>query len=394
MRCRQALDKIDYLNAVFFQYLAEGAANVVFSITDYHSQLSPFHRAFVFTDDEDGYVLPSYQFYGKVIRVPKDNEHTLDGQRIKDGFENDVKPLFRNGFLHHLMEHEPVEFDSHIAMALDLELRYVHSDGTTERPRRHEGAIRHETQIALLMTNMSSTPGTSFTIEFKPKWLVQSPNAPRNAYRCRTCAMRAYANWKEKEPDEENKHPPAKTYICPLYLFNGDEQIVGPWVHEKILQLIPSFVNPGQEDGVVGAITTYLTKGDGFALLQHLGIMQKALDPIGVLNHLDATGNHLYSTESNESDLLGIEHQLRLAMTLRDCSMFVKVYYSRQTIAVESKLGDLDFKSVEKVPGWIEKEKRLVEGGFYMGKEGDAGMNASECCLIATEFRRNLPYHW
>ncbi len=59
-----------------------------------------------------------------------------------------------------------------------------------------------------------------------------------------------------------------------------------------------------------------------------------------------------------------------LAMTLRDCTCFVRIP-ADPSRPVEAKLADLDKKNAAaKMESWQEMERRLIEGGFYEGKEG------------------------
>jgi len=58
-------------------------------------------------------------------------------------------------------------------------------------------------------------------------------------------------------------------------------------------------------------------------------------------------------------------------MTLRDCSLFIKMSYTAKgLVSIESKLGDLDFKSAVKIVDWSEKERQLLNDGSYTVKEG------------------------
>lgn len=63
--------------------------------------------------------------------------------------------------------------------------------------------------------------------------------------------------------------------------------------------------------------------------------------------------------------------RLQLAMTLRDCSCFVRIPADGDGGGdgeVEARLGDLDRKNGEEKLGyWREMERGLVEGGFYGG---------------------------
>jgi inositol-pentakisphosphate 2-kinase len=46
--------------------------------------------------------------------------------------------------------------------------------------------------------------------------------------------------------------------------------------------------------------------------------------------------------------------------------MFIKISYNTAGVtAIESKLGDLDFKSAEKIVDWMDKEKQLLQDSSY-----------------------------
>lgn len=53
--------------------------------------------------------------------------------------------------------------------------------------------------------------------EFKPKWLLQSPSAPKDAVRCRQCARSAQENVKRRANGK-----PCKQYLCPLDAVSDD----------------------------------------------------------------------------------------------------------------------------------------------------------------------------
>lgn len=56
-------------------------------------------------------------------------------------------------------------------------------------------------------------------------------------------------------------------------------------------------------------------------------------------------------------------------MTLRDCTCFVRIPADAGA-AVEAKLADLDKKnSAAKLGYWKATERRLIEGGYYEGRE-------------------------
>lgn len=68
--------------------------------------------------------------------------------------------------------------------------------------------------------------------------------------------------------------------------------------------------------------------------------------------------------------------RLELAMTLRDCTIFLRIPAAAGSDGgegegeVEAKLGDLDLKNSEaKLGYWMELERDLAEQGFYAGTE-------------------------
>lgn len=76
--------------------------------------------------------------------------------------------------------------------------------------------------------------------------------------------------------------------------------------------------------------------------------------------------------------------ELRVAMTVRDCSVFVRLGGGdgkgdeEGDGEVEARIGDLDVKSPEKLGYWKETERVLVEEGWYAGRvegEGEGGRN-------------------
>ncbi|AEO57785.1 hypothetical protein MYCTH_2062719 [Thermothelomyces thermophilus ATCC 42464] len=74
------------------------------------------------------------------------------------------------------------------------------------------------------------------------------------------------------------------------------------------------------------------------------------------------------SNDDDDDDLSGAG-RFQLAMTLRDCACFLRVPADPGS-PVEAKLGDLDKKNgAAKLGYWQRVEKRLIEGGYYAGRE-------------------------
>ncbi|KNG48151.1 inositol-pentakisphosphate 2-kinase protein [Stemphylium lycopersici] len=355
---------------VTFDYLNKGAANIIFRIQDWTqsgpaTKFSFFSFIDVLRESKSSFKATpmDHQYLMRhVLRVPRGGQKHLSSMEIIHGYEHAIRPLFLPGtyrtlgkvpaqrggadttitnrlsrdLTKHLMDHEAVLLLPDVMSHLYTRVEKSTFANTT--PRNCWG---------ILLPNMSPTPGRSITLEIKPKWLAQSPNAPSGAIRCRTCAMQVSV--------PKNR----ASYICPLQVLHGDSSIIRPWAHATVTR---QFGNESPSQAVISTmvegIVAYLTVGDGVDLLRHLLQLQSTLDPWGVL-----------CRPKQESELF--DYNLRLAMTLRDCSLFIKINYNVGGITgIESKLGDLDFKSAEKIVDWMDKERQLLNEGAYLAPTG------------------------
>jgi inositol-pentakisphosphate 2-kinase len=362
---------VDTNTLVTFDYLNKGAANVIFKIEPWDQ--APSAPPFLFVDplrDQD----PAYaatlvdrqHVTDRVLRVPRGGPKHLTSLEIVHGFEQAVRPLFLPGtyemvakapasctittvqlnhdFSKYLMDHAAV-------LLLPDVMKHLYArveEGTfvNTLPRKCWG---------ILLPDMSPSQGRSITLEIKPKWLVQSPNAPLEAARCRTCAMQV------SMPKNRD------TYICPLHLLHGDSTSLRPWAYIMVMRQFDSTTSssggpPSRlvTSSIIEGLLAYLTVGDGLDLLQHLSHLQSTLDPQGVL-----------CRPQEEAGSLLFDHNLRLAMTLRDCSLFIKISYDVSGVTdMTSKLGDLDFKSAEKLMDWRDKETQLLIENSYTAAGG------------------------
>jgi inositol-pentakisphosphate 2-kinase len=345
--CLQATTATTTGSQVAFDYLNKGAANVIFKI---RPELNSSAKRFQFVDVSpkdklSGVAIPvaHQNLMGTVLRVPRGGQKHLSSLEILDGFEHAIRPLFLPGtrtktqldrdLTKHLMDHEGVLLFPDVMNHLYTRVEKLTFANTQSR-RKCWG---------ILLPDMSPTPGQSIMIEVKPKWLAQSPNAPPKAIRCRTCAMHVSV---PKKRDN---------YVCPLQLLHGNSASLQPWSQTTVMRQFDGTASPSPVvvSGIAKALLDYVTVGDGIILLQHLLNLQSSLDPRGVLCRPQA-------------DTGTFDDNLRLAMTLRDCSMFIKISYNTAGVtAIESKLGDLDFKSAEKIVDWMDKEKQLLRDGSY-----------------------------
>ena len=205
------------------------------------------------------------------------------------------------------------------------------------------------------MPNMKIPLNEGFCVEIKLKWLMQSRDAPPNARRCRTCALAAS---KGKE-----------VYFCPLKLASESEKeredaiqniVMGvfldwsesPWHPEfKLLE------HHHPQFPCLLRLESFFAN-EGRRLILRLRKLQDDFDKTGVL-----------------SDSVNLT--LPLAMTLRDCTLFMKIP-NDENKPIEARFGDLDVKSIRKVPEWRRKERELIDGGWYT-----RGLPIHQNCLLS-----------
>lgn len=296
------------------EYLNEGGANLVFRI-------SP---------DGDRQ-LPS-RLQGRLLRLRKNLSHVPTAEEQLKALDENFEHLFAPK---HLVEHDMVVLDETLPPLLNGALQQI------VRPRHRVGDFLPSEQMSgLLITDM--TPGIGqVLLQIKPKWLAQSPTAPPNAKRCRTCALRA------QRASERIRTATDAQETCPFDFISPDFE---------------------QRKAAVRGITAdarlqeYLLDQAQLLLLQ-LRSYQVGFDKAGVLK-----------TSGSESI-----HALCKAMTLRDCTLFLK----RSGDAVEARLGDLDIKLPEKLSKWKKVESTLLNDGWYTNTESRSIWSGESICALS-----------
>lgn len=196
--------------------------------------------------------------------------------------------------------------------------------------------------FALLLThNHCPDPSQSLLVEFKPKWLSQSPSAPKNAIRCRQCAKELHSY--VTEPGL--KRPvPTQAKPCPLTLGRDNATRAGT---DSSRRLVPHLDKLGDH---LSSTLDVLRDEEAFECLRRAQENNDMVGPLG----------------ADKCD-----SKFALAMTLRDCTCFAlvstqasKSRASRRPLKV--RFGDFDMKIPEfRLDYWRRVEEELIEGGFY-----------------------------
>ncbi|KAK4190056.1 inositol pentakisphosphate 2-kinase [Podospora australis] len=301
------------------KFIGEGAANLVFAITPPPN--SPLTSIF------NGYLL----------RVPKAETKTHDYPSLQSYWETTICPLFPSS---NLVQQRLIRLSSpsSITAKLNTALGTVES---TRRPDFQGTCVLSSAEYGMLVEDMRSVSGGDLSLEFKPKWLSPSPSAPPSSLRCRNCAREALRN--SLHPSHHKSHH-AKI-PCPLDLLHCSHSSAS-------LSNMMSYISPPPPLNTVSkldALTAWLQSN---TLLPQLRQAQIAHDKTGPLGE-------------------GINgEELQLAMTLRDCSCFLRIPSDYPRQPVEAKLADLDKKNWEKkLSYWQGLERELIEGGYYEAKE-------------------------
>ncbi|KAK6341364.1 Inositol-pentakisphosphate 2-kinase [Orbilia brochopaga] len=246
------------------------------------------------------------------------------------------------------------------------------------------------------------------TVEFKPKYLVQSPDAPPDWKLCRTCALRSMrsrtlSGHSTASAGSNSEAEDANGIRCPLYcpldlvspnptrVRHAVEAIVGRDDGVLVVDEEEALVSDPAlgEDGVspwldildttiVDLLTSYFS--DAGSLTHVLADLQAHFGgKVGVLAPptptLEVSAEELSRMLAGHPTTAKIGEDICTAMSLRDCTVYVRIWVRPKTsgsgidVHIECKVGDLDMKTGEGGKGvyWREVEKRLLRGDWYTG---------------------------
>ncbi|EQL03371.1 inositol-pentakisphosphate 2-kinase [Ophiocordyceps sinensis CO18] len=229
--------------------------------------------------------------------------------------------------------------------AVHQELVILHKSGVVDRlnrllqdidstrKKKFRGSLIGQTDWGFLVEDMRpQDPTECVLIEFKPKWLSQSPSAPKDAIRCRQCAMELRNLIRDPSDRMLPEHKP-----CPLALVdeNAPSKVSSPF------RIAPHLAPVGRSDHfgqVLGSIVNHPS-------IRALRAQQDLLDKLGPL-YAEPTDPFL------------------IAMTLRDCTCFAQIHRRRQSVKI--RMGDFDWKDpLIKFDSWRRAEQELIDGRFY-----------------------------
>lgn len=272
-------DRLEFPSGAQLAYLAEGGANVIYRIIWAPATATTGRKQRDVAPSNEQMSIPSV-LRGKLLRLRKETKSGISYQEISRNFDGIIRPLFQP---EEVVDQTLVQLPIALVQQCNERLRAAELNGT--RPHRRCGVyLSLNEPFGLLVTDMTTfnDPGMIMA-ELKPKWLLQSPSAPLDARRCRTCALRDMKNHVYGSEDKS---------FCPLGLVS--------YKFEHVLRAT-RFVKGCQDQD---RLARFLHRNSTLLKLQ---AHQKAMCDVGL---------HGQSARSKEKSL---------AMTLRDCTMFIKV---------------------------------------------------------------------
>lgn len=188
--------QVDDQNSARLEYLAEGNANIVYSFKQVANDVLP------------------QGLHHQLLRLRKDKSFIQTTKSQYATFQQEFVPLFRP---ENLVEQTLITLDEALIRDLNRELE-EHENTKSRKKLRHGDRLAMDGH-GLLMTDMTARQG-EFLFEIKPKWLLQSPDAPDGSKRCRTCALRL----QRSHAAARGAVIPKPGGFCPLSLVDDDIQ--------------------------------------------------------------------------------------------------------------------------------------------------------------------------
>ena len=277
--------KVDLDSPFELHYFAEGAAYIVYQIGKPLTRLPFKDEDYESSSQKDGQPTIDPRLKGKLLRLRKQTPSSVPVIESHEFFKRKIEPLFPQGML---LEQELCELSSDLLKHYNKELKRDEKHKYLRNKGRAGTYLAEDEPHGTLITSMLYD-NKHASCDFKPKWLIQSPSAPEGSKRCRTCAMQA----KHKKVNDFHA-------FCPLALISNDGGLLKTHLLSALIKMRGSPIS--MFDQVSHAIPFFR----GSPMLPRLKELQEANDNEGPL-----------SAELSSE-------RYRLAMTLRDCTMFMK----------------------------------------------------------------------
>ncbi|KAG9693304.1 hypothetical protein KCU95_g15547, partial [Aureobasidium melanogenum] len=298
--------QVENQDSARLEYLAEGNANIVYTFKEIANNVLP------------------HGFHHKLLRLRKDKSFIQSTKFQFATFQEEFVPLFRPV---NLVEQTLIALDEALTRKLNQELE-EHENANFRKRLRHGDRLAMD-KYGLLMTDMTARHG-EYLFEIKPKWLLQSPNAPDGSRRCRTCALRLQRD----QAAAQGAVMPKSGGFCPLSLVDDDVQ-----ERQRAFKSIIEAQADNLSNDTVETVVKFLSE-KGYQVLETLREHQARFDKYGLLN----------------SSAEGASDEYSKAMTLRDCVLFIKGSLDAFEHTADIRLADLDFKHAhpDKVEKWMK----------------------------------------
>jgi len=278
---------------------------------------------------------------GLLLRIAKepaqDDRPRFDYLEQDEYYRTRIKPILGQ----HVLHQELVNIrGSGIIDAINEYLRC----NDKSRKDKFMGTWVDQSDYGFLVEDMRPDDENGLLVEFKPKWLTQSPSAPKKAIRCRQCAKELHNYILEPDLD---KPIPTMAKPCPLTL--GKDVTRSHARTKSAWRLLPLLDTLG-ERAHLSATLNLLRDEAAFKILR---TAQEENDRVGPLR-------------ADKSDA-----SFSLAMTLRDCTCFAQITRraskGRDSMRpLKVRFGDFDMKSPAfRLDYWRSVEEDLINGGFY-----------------------------
>ena len=330
------------------KYLNEGAANIVFRITNLHLLEEPTASTSVIHLITLNLQPTAQYLERKIIRLRKAMSRLTRlkqmlgiGKPSSGPWKSHRRVITVSLILVFVM----------FMMSFDITAMLYYQ--ISEREEIRAGMVCMSEPFAMIVEDASVTGDHYVQMELKPKWLAPSPSAPNDATCCRTCAL----NNMRFQAGDSREREQFRSRVCPL------GHLVG--THEFRRNLIDSYELTDIKDQQLETWLKELRTQIWFQSLRKAQITHDALGP-----------------SSDDAHLTSLD--FRIAMTLRDCSLILKIpKHTSSDMLVRSAMIDLDLKpaSAKKRAQWRETERKLVDEGWYRSSGVELAKRGIRCYL-------------